>query len=274
MLVYDICGCEGTYTVESCSTIFDLIRTNLGTTSFKVSEKSVVLADVVSVLKCPDHTNASGAYAYSPESNFIDILGVLDQFNFTKDISKTTQDISSATSRLVVQDQLSSSKSNLTIAKQFILKIDVAQNYNFTVDQQNYTQLRTNLQANPAPYYATYSPAANAANIATLSRLMVRNQEMESQRDLLSTRKNEFNSRVDELITKIDEISRTINETKESITVASTSITSTVDYVLTVNRYTPCGFIGNAFENLIVGDFCENFYLTLDQTVPGSILCL
>merc|ERR1711907_658838 len=145
-------------------------------------------------------------------------------------------------------------------------RVSVGATYNFTDDNISYVNLREGLTG--------VSASANNANIDRLDYLIPNNTVFESYRDTLLTQKQVFNNTVDRLNEDLEAIRTSVANARVSLTNATNNINELVDYVLDINLYTPCGFVGKAYSTIVVGDFCETFFGLLDGVVPGAILCM
>jgi len=278
MISYDICGCEGTYSVESCQTLITMLRTNLGSTEVKVRDDKVLVADIVQqILECPNRVNDQGIYDYSPDSNFIDIMQVLGAFNFSKEVQKPIIQLNNATSSLYVSRYVDQVLNQTGNARNAMALVAVATAYNFSSDYNQYNDLLTGLRGlNPAQYYSgVYNPVTNQQNIDRLSGILKpSNEEMEANRDSLNEHKRNYNISIDQINVAANAINAAVENSRRDIGNSVNEIYNMVNYILTVNRYTPCAIIGKAYKNIWITDFCDNVYETLDGVVPGAILCL
>lgn len=277
MIVYDVCGCEGTYTTAGCGTMMTLIRTNVGSSTMSIGDTKVNVSDVVTdILNCPVRKNATKSYIHSTTSNFVDIMGIRTEFNFTADVQKTINDLSAAIPLLDVNSTVDYGKGNVTLAKNTMAQVAVGATYNFTDDNISYVNLRQGLTGGSASTYYTgaFSATTNNANIDRLDYLIPNNTVFESYRDTLLVQKQVYNNSADQLNTDLESIRSSVNNAKVSLNNATNNINDLVDYVLDINLFTPCGFVGKAYSTIVVGDFCETFFGLLDGVVPGAILCM
>eukprot|EP00471_Norrisiella_sphaerica_P005943 CAMPEP_0184484682 /NCGR_PEP_ID=MMETSP0113_2-20130426/6371_1 /TAXON_ID=91329 /ORGANISM="Norrisiella sphaerica, Strain BC52" /LENGTH=662 /DNA_ID=CAMNT_0026865777 /DNA_START=554 /DNA_END=2542 /DNA_ORIENTATION=+ len=276
MLVYDLCGCEGTYTTAGCINIRTMIRVNMDS-NFTVNDKSVNIGKKVEqIISCPVSETSSGDYIYTPESNFIDIFDIGQTFNYTDKVNSTVVELQNAAANLNAS-AATSAINQVETAKTAMAYVEVGTTYNFTQDGSQYRYLSQQL-ANPGndpTYYPTPQPASvKLQNRVYLSELDTVNTEMEVERDNLLTYKVEFNASVDNIVTAIRTINSTVENAKIGLNNITVKIEELVDYITTINQYTPCGFIGTAYSNLVVGDFCENTFSILDGTSAGGIVSM
>lgn len=276
MILYDICGCEGTYTVAGCTTLMTIVKTNVGKSNITILNSEVAIDETLEqLLSCPDSSNSSG-YMYTPTSNFVDILGVADEFNFTKYITDATSTLEESTSTLNSTAATNAATTEMNVAKNAMAKVAVGISYNYTNDTSRYQWLRTEL-LNPsqAPtYYPTFSLADNSANIVRLTALQALSVDVEDSRDVLVHQKLLFNISVDNVIVAIAGIGTAVENGRNNVNNASLELQGFVDHAMRINRYTPCKFVGNLYANVVIGEICETLYITVDSVVPGAIICL
>uniref|UniRef100_A0A7S3YXY1 Uncharacterized protein n=2 Tax=Lotharella globosa TaxID=91324 RepID=A0A7S3YXY1_9EUKA len=278
MVIYDVCGCEGDYTTEGCKTMLELIKTNLQGQNFTLQGTKVELAPaIVSIVSCPVRSNSTHSYLYSPTSNFVDILGVQSVFNFTNQTIQVANKLSDSKQYLNQSHRISTAIIETRNAEANMAQAAVGMYYNFTRDGIQYNYVAGQL-ANPttAPtYYPTPQPVpVQADNLRRLAYLSVVNDQMKSERDLLNTYLTEFNGTADRVVAACVSIEASLNNSEDSIDNATARLHVLSNYILTINQYTPCGFVGTAYENVVVGDFCENLFSIFDGVIPGAIICM
>mmetsp|Transcript_26058 Transcript_26058/g.41937 ORF Transcript_26058/g.41937 Transcript_26058/m.41937 type:complete len:817 (+) Transcript_26058:106-2556(+) len=277
MIVYDSCGCDGTYTSAGCITMRTTIRTN-SKYNFTINNVTANLAETIDkIITCPERTTANGLYDYSADSNFIDIFGLRNAFNYTDDVNDTIAELQQAKSTMNVTTELNQAISQIDTAKSGIALVAVGRYYNFTQDHSKYVYTSSQL-ANPTndpTYYPSHTPASvKSENKIRVAELTGVNRDMETQRDLLEIYKFEFNTSCNNIVTDANLIDSSVNASRVAIDNATLQIEGFVGFIATINEYTPCGWIGNAYENIVVGDYCENLFVLLDGTAVGGILCM
>mmetsp|Transcript_17963 Transcript_17963/g.36246 ORF Transcript_17963/g.36246 Transcript_17963/m.36246 type:complete len:421 (+) Transcript_17963:1392-2654(+) len=277
MVTYDTCGCEGDYTQEGCKTLWTLLETNVGSTKYNINGQEVVLAAVIkNIFTCGVSESANGTYMYTPETNFVDVLNVLPAFNFSKDTAKSRNQLLSSVDQLNVTSSINQAVQYATQGMNSMAQVSVAANYNFTYDVQRYNYLKSELQ-NPtrAPtYYPTFSAATNLQNIVRLTELTTTTYDFSSAYDTLESNKTSFNVTTLDIESQAQDIDTRVQNAQTSVRNSNQDLVDLIDFILSINRYTPCAIAGNAWRNIVVGDFCKNTYVTLDEVVPGAILCL
>mmetsp|Transcript_2958 Transcript_2958/g.4353 ORF Transcript_2958/g.4353 Transcript_2958/m.4353 type:complete len:794 (+) Transcript_2958:37-2418(+) len=288
MVTYDVCGCENTFTTGSCSDMMTVFETNTaGTVS--VGDTSVELQETVQpILLCPD-TNS-----YSSDSNFIDILGVLQEFNFTSTVIKAIIDIEDAARKLNQTENLDSARANVEKA------VNGSSNTNFTeifantdfdqtlVDLRSLNTTLAALQADTSAsntewvnryYIADTSEIALAEpnNTQAIANLGSIETSINTVQDILSVITNKQDAlvvRADTVLDSLDDVQSTLNTTSDLVGNIGVNLRDLSGFILTINEFTPCGFVGNFYSGVVIESFCEETFTHLDSVTPGAIACL
>ncbi|GAB5359326.1 hypothetical protein AAMO2058_000534900 [Amorphochlora amoebiformis] len=289
MINYDVCGCESVFTAQSCSTLRTIFKTNVGGTVKIGSTEVDIQKTIENILLCPDRNNATGFYDYSNDSNFIDILGIGSEFNKTTLITPVIQSINEAALQLDQVDNLNKTKTRASTALDSISSFDTAFNVtNVTAELNAFLALNESLaplqqdenDANWPVFYSTATPASNEAkenNTKALEyvRLCIRNIRLLNEttprvnRDLANTV-----SLVQTVVNQIDVVSAAVNATQRAVEEVSVSLFTAVAFIQEINRFSPCGWVGNFYTNVVISDFCEATFTSFDSVSPGAIACL
>jgi len=244
MILYDVCGCEGEYTVAGCLTMRTLISANIGNSSHSFgsgAQKTIVTTasifdDRNSLISCPDHTNATGFYEYSENSNFVDVLGIARAFNFTGDIQPAKDTLTSAVSKVDVP--LTNETAALETAATSMNGVQVGLTHNFSSDLRGYQDTLNLLTSPQAPTaYPTPPPVSvNQDNIASLTNLTSLNMELESVRDTFAYQRSQFGVRVDTALTNLRAVNTSLQELKTNLLVSADKLSELANHVMTINR--------------------------------------
>ncbi len=277
MIVYDMCGCEGEYTVDGCATMFTVLSVNLGNSSYSFGDAKVYPQTALkSLLNCPAERDASGGYIYADNTNFVDIFGIEGSFNYSKYTSGPIADLFSGQSQLNQTATLNEAINLTAYSAIYMSRVEVATGYDYTNDTTLYNNLNTNLQGGSYASYYTSTPSSsdNTANQGRLTSLANNAPVQAGLRDQLILQTANYNQSAGNLTTAINGIQTALDNSISSIDTSVTSLNDLVNLVTTINQYTPCDVVSNAYKNIIITDLCESVFTTLDGVVPGAILCL
>merc|ERR1711871_115824 len=261
MIVYDMCGCKGDYTVDGCSTMFTVISVNVGNSSYNFGDAKVHPQEALKkLITCPVERDANGGYIYAENTNFIDIFGIESSFNYSQYTSSPIADLFNGKSRL---DQSATLNEAINLTKYsaiYMSRVEVATGHDYSNDTTLYNNLNTNLQsAGYASYYtSTPSSADNTANQGRLTSLAGNAPVQAGLRDQLVVQVANYNKSAANLTTAINGIQTALDNSISSIDTSVTSLNDLVNLVTTINQYTPCDVVSNAYKNIIITDLCES----------------
>mmetsp|Transcript_6548 Transcript_6548/g.12088 ORF Transcript_6548/g.12088 Transcript_6548/m.12088 type:complete len:641 (+) Transcript_6548:1-1923(+) len=279
MLIYDSCGCDGSYSAESCVTAKEVVKNQYDGETITLSQQDFIVDRemIGALLTCPSSVNQSG-YVYTPTSNFVDILQITAAFNITNYITPLTTQLRESsqnftqTARPLVED----AQQRLRSAASLNGMVSIARGYNFTNDSGRYEYLTGQL-TNPttAPtFYPTFNATVNAKNIERLGILSHTNGAMEQSRDQLEHRQRVLNVSAEAAGSEMDALIASLGSGASRLNSSASTLESVRDFILTANRYTPCAVLGDGWSSVIVGGYCEQLYPAVDVLAPGLILCI
>uniref|UniRef100_A0A7S3YF27 Uncharacterized protein n=1 Tax=Lotharella globosa TaxID=91324 RepID=A0A7S3YF27_9EUKA len=194
MIVHDACGCNGDYSVDGCSTMSELITTNMGSKVAYIGTNEYLIAPAVDgFIRCPkfgDGRVLDYYPNYTNTSNTVDLLDALQEFNLTDETQKAKNIVRSAAVNLTLSPEASQTAVHLRTAATVMSQVSVGVGYDFTQDGQQYAYLFGELASPSAPEYypANFSQDVNFLNLQRLGRLNVTNRMMETTRNDLIQR--------------------------------------------------------------------------------------
>mmetsp|Transcript_27819 Transcript_27819/g.38856 ORF Transcript_27819/g.38856 Transcript_27819/m.38856 type:complete len:477 (+) Transcript_27819:46-1476(+) len=291
MVFYDVCGCDGSYTIESCSTLNTIFTTNVrGTT--QIGSSTVDLGETANqIVTCQSEFFPNGSYILDPETNFVDIFGVIQEFNFTEDVANVLPDIENAALDLNQSSLLVTAIDAINLAESAaVFDPSPVQNgvnatlvvLELSILQASLLALRADLN-NPlwTTFYSTTSPPDAATVMDNDNALLlipsIQNRVVTIDIDInvrIPAESAEQSDRLSDAIGFLVAVDTTLLQAQDDLRSVSDSLLSVVDFTLTVNRFTPCNFVGNAYERVFVGTMCETTFESVDAVSPGAIACL
>ena len=291
MINYDSCGCDGTYDSNACQTLMETIQTNIGAnTSVKIGDTSVLLAPTIeSLLECPVQSNDTVSYVYSAQSNFVDLLGAGQEFNKSADVQEPLSDLRTAKDDINQTVLIVSAQNLMRNAKISVAAVDTTNLYNSTTTRAQIRELNDTLRAmqinlndaNWAVLYYTALPASVPAqinNTIVLANVSQAETAVDRVDDALKVQvpnaQAKFNASVDRAVASLDDTIAILNTTQSQTVQSINLVEELVDFIMRINRFTPCGWLGNAYATVVIGDYCETTYTTVDSVSPGAIACL
>eukprot|EP00466_Bigelowiella_natans_P014072 jgi/Bigna1/91440/estExt_fgenesh1_pg.C_1010005 len=249
MVFYDVCGCEGDYSIESCNTLNTIFTTNVrGTT--QIGSSSVDLGETANqIVTCQSEFFPNGTYILDPETNFVDILGVIQVCT----ICLSTTRIELAESEAAFDPSPVQNGVNATLV---VLELSILEASLLALQADLNSPLWTT-------FYSTTSPpdAATVTDNDNALLLIPSIQNRVSHQILVVTIDNDINvripaesaeqsARLSDAIGFLIAVDTTLIQAQDDLRAASDSLLSVVDFTLTVNRFTPCNFVGNACNAL------------------------
>eukprot|EP00467_Chlorarachnion_reptans_P007502 CAMPEP_0114518386 /NCGR_PEP_ID=MMETSP0109-20121206/18417_1 /TAXON_ID=29199 /ORGANISM="Chlorarachnion reptans, Strain CCCM449" /LENGTH=879 /DNA_ID=CAMNT_0001699005 /DNA_START=5 /DNA_END=2644 /DNA_ORIENTATION=+ len=292
MITYDSCGCEGDFTADGCKTTKTLFETNTDY-SINIGETRVNLSSTItSLLLCPSRTNSTTNYVYSPDSNFIDILGVRQVFNMTSRVQSPINRLRSASDELVKTSEIDLAIQLLDQARGLsYVEVSDLRNFNengsivlgnLTTLNVTLTELRDN-ESDPRwenLYYTTVpiSSEARTNNTEALTSLQSSYFAVLASETLLDStipaQQRQTNMSTERAIGNLREIDELLLSTRNDSRRIIDELESLVRFILEINRFTPCAFVGSFYSSVIITTYCETTYKAFDSISPGAITCL
>jgi hypothetical protein len=120
----------------------------------------------------------------------------------------------------------------------------------------------------------TPSAADILRDTSRMARLNDSNIDFTNSTDRLENSKAVFNTSIDSVILQMQSIKVQLNTSRDLVNNASVALDNLVAYISTINGATPCGFVGNAYQSIMIEGMCDTMYTTFDSIVPGAIICL
>merc|ERR1712146_608220 len=97
-------------------------------------------------------------------------------------------------------------------------------------------------------------------NSLRLTELIRTNHQMGQSRNYLEAAKQRFNVSIESVVTSLSNIQLALNNSRDAIDASALSLDGLVAFIMSINRYTPCGFLGRGYENVVIGSFCEDVF--------------
>mmetsp|Transcript_11378 Transcript_11378/g.18190 ORF Transcript_11378/g.18190 Transcript_11378/m.18190 type:complete len:447 (-) Transcript_11378:145-1485(-) len=289
MLLYDSCGCEGSYTSESCETLLRVIETNLGDTTVSIADTPLRISNFVRPLvECPvvgDGSVAAYAQDVRNDSNFVDVLNVSSIFEFSDDftplksvLGAAAPGVSSSQNDPLILSSVAFLRRTLFLAAG--IEVTASPPYDFESDLSMYAFLMDDLQ-NPASLgtYYTNPPVSDPllqarADRKLLTALIANTSAAQRVHDELRMQQGYLAANTTNTFGALRAVGAELNRTQSRLRRITERIGELVAGSNSINSRTPCGYLGRGYDDVAVQGACEKTYLNFEALVPGAIVAL